>query len=60
MRAVTPEFRRPVMFNGADGSIDLLSAGGEDLRVLRTKIQMVFQDPVSSLSPRMTGTEHHR
>ena len=38
----------------ADGPIDVLAAEGEALRTLRTKIQMVFQDPVSSLSPRMT------
>jgi peptide/nickel transport system ATP-binding protein len=53
MRAVTPD-AGAVMFNASDGPIDVLAAQGEDLRRLRTKMQMVFQDPVSSLSPRMT------
>ncbi len=53
MRAVTPD-SGGILFNGADGPIDVLKADGDALRTLRTKIQMVFQDPVSSLSPRMT------
>jgi peptide/nickel transport system ATP-binding protein len=54
MRAVTPD-GGSVTFNGSPGgAIDVLKASGQDLNTLRTKIQMVFQDPVSSLSPRMT------
>jgi peptide/nickel transport system ATP-binding protein len=53
MRAVTPE-EGSVVFNAAGGPIDVLAARGEELRTLRTGIQMIFQDPVSSLSPRMT------
>ena len=53
MRAVTPD-SGSVTFNGADGPIDLLRARGEALQTLRARIQMVFQDPVASLSPRMT------
>ncbi|MEI5678387.1 MULTISPECIES: ABC transporter ATP-binding protein [unclassified Mesorhizobium] len=53
MRAVTPD-SGSVIFNGRDGPIDVLKAEGDALRTLRAKIQMVFQDPVSSLSPRMT------
>ena len=53
MRALTPD-TGAVTYNGADGSIDVLKAEGAELRKLRTRIQMVFQDPVSSLSPRMT------
>ena len=53
MRAVTPN-SGGVLFNSKDGPIDLLAAEGEAMRAVRTKIQMVFQDPVSSLSPRMT------
>jgi len=53
MRAVTPD-TGAVMLNSSDGPIDVLNAQGSGLQDLRTKVQMVFQDPVSSLSPRMT------
>jgi len=53
MRAVTPD-AGSVIYNSDQGPIDILAAQGEALRTLRTKIQMVFQDPVSSLSPRLT------
>ena len=53
MRAVTPD-GGSVTFDNGEGPIDVLAARGDELNRLRTKIQMVFQDPVSSLSPRMT------
>ena len=53
MRAVTPD-SGSVTFHGADGDVDVLGVSGAALKMFRTKIQMVFQDPVSSLSPRMT------
>jgi peptide/nickel transport system ATP-binding protein len=53
MRAVKPD-AGSVTFHDDSGDIDVLNATGDDLKTLRTKIQMVFQDPVSSLSPRMT------
>ncbi|MDR6757168.1 peptide/nickel transport system ATP-binding protein [Mycoplana sp. BE70] len=53
MRAVTPD-SGSITFNDRDGPVDVLKAEGGDLQKLRAKIQMVFQDPVSSLSPRMT------
>ncbi|RFB82230.1 ABC transporter ATP-binding protein [Rhizobium leguminosarum bv. trifolii] len=53
MRAITPD-GGSVVFNDGKDVIDVLSVRGEALQDMRTKIQMVFQDPVSSLSPRMT------
>ena len=34
------------------GSDDILSKEGEDLRQMRQKVQIIFQDPYSSLNPR--------
>ncbi|UVC06976.1 ABC transporter ATP-binding protein [Rhizobium sp. TH2] len=53
MRAVTPD-SGSVIFNGEGSPIDVINAEGDALKTLRADIQMVFQDPVASLSPRMT------
>ncbi len=53
MHAVTPD-TGSVTFNDGDGPLDVLAATGDSLQKLRAKMQMVFQDPISSLSPRMT------
>ena len=53
MRAMAPD-GGSVVFNDGKDAVDVLSVTGDDLQQLRTNIQMVFQDPVSSLSPRMT------
>ena len=37
-----------VIFDGTD----LTQLGGEELRAVRTRLQMIFQDPISSLNPR--------
>lgn len=44
-----------VYFNKKDGEkIDIFSLSNKKLRSLRKEMQMVFQDPYSSLNPRMT------
>jgi len=42
-----------VIFDG----VDLVKAKGEELRHMRRKMQMIFQDPYASLNPRMTVGE---
>jgi oligopeptide transport system ATP-binding protein len=39
-----------VLFDGTD----LVKLKGEDLRKMRRRVQMIFQDPYASLNPRMT------
>ena len=39
-----------VIFEGKD----LTKTGGEELRKMRRRMQMIFQDPYASLNPRMT------
>ncbi len=43
-----------VQMASSDGMIDVLSLRGDDLLAFRRKVQMIFQDPFSSLNPRMT------
>ncbi|MEO0809314.1 MAG: ABC transporter ATP-binding protein [Pseudomonadota bacterium] len=53
MRALAPDSGELIYNNGQE-SYDLLDLSKRRLQSLRTRIQMVFQDPVNSLSPRMT------
>jgi peptide/nickel transport system ATP-binding protein len=53
IRALTPD-RGIMRLNAGGAETDLLTLEGAALKAFRTRIQMVFQDPVSSLSPRMT------
>ncbi len=39
-----------VIFDGQD----VMALAGEDLRAIRSRMQIIFQDPYSSLNPRMT------
>ena len=42
-----------VLFNG----VDIFSLSRQELRKMRTKLQIIFQDPYSSLSPRLPISE---
>jgi len=44
-----------ILFQTAEGSVvDLAKLPRQDLRPLRSQVQMIFQDPYGSLNPRMT------
>ncbi len=44
-----------ILYRGDNGKeIDLTTLKGEEMRKLRSDLQMIFQDPYSSLNPRMT------
>ncbi|KKM73088.1 hypothetical protein LCGC14_1413970 [marine sediment metagenome] len=53
LRALTPT-RGEVLFRDGDGYVDLATVRHKPLKRLRTRMQMIFQDPFSSLNPRMT------
>lgn len=43
-----------VLLNNGKSMVDVLSLEGAELMEFRRKVQMIFQDPFSSLNPRMT------
>jgi len=48
-----------MLYQAADGHVvDLAAIKGSELRALRQDIRMIFQDPYSSLNPRMTVFEN--
>jgi oligopeptide/dipeptide ABC transporter ATP-binding protein len=53
LRALRPTAGQ-ALFRTDDGIVDLASLPGRKLKPLRQKMQMIFQDPFSSLNPRMT------
>jgi peptide/nickel transport system ATP-binding protein len=53
LRALTPTSGE-ILFHHDDRIIDVASASQEVLKNLRRHMQMIFQDPYSSLNPRMT------
>ncbi|MCC5831386.1 MAG: ATP-binding cassette domain-containing protein [Phycisphaeraceae bacterium] len=53
LRALAPTAGE-ILFRDGDRTVDLARLGSRELRPLRTKMQMIFQDPFSSLNPRMT------
>ena len=46
-----------IIFHAPSGPVDLLSLNRKSMRPLREWVQMIFQDPFSSLNPRMTVRE---
>ncbi|MGE3315661.1 MAG: ABC transporter ATP-binding protein [Planctomycetaceae bacterium] len=46
-----------IIFHTAKGPVDLLKLSRREMRPHREEIQMIFQDPFSSLNPRMTVRE---
>jgi peptide/nickel transport system ATP-binding protein len=52
-RAVTAD-SGSVIFDDGQHKVDVLKLDERELKAFRPRLQMVFQDPVSSLSPRMT------
>ena len=53
MRALVPDAGE-VLYNGSGHATDVLSLEGDALLDYRRKVQYIFQDPYSSLNPRMT------
>jgi peptide/nickel transport system ATP-binding protein len=53
MRAFSPD-AGSITFNDRGHLVDLLALRGEPLTKFRPKMQFIFQDPFSSLNPRMT------
>jgi peptide/nickel transport system ATP-binding protein len=56
MRAITPNSGR-VLFDDGTGPKDVHKLEGEALTTYRRSVQFIFQDPFSSLNPRMTVYE---
>ena len=53
MRAVSPD-AGSIQYSDQDGTADILSLNEKSLIDFRKKVQFIFQDPFSSLNPRMT------
>lgn len=53
LRALTPT-AGTVLFHNRGRTVDLASISSRQLKPLRQEMQMIFQDPFSSLNPRMT------
>ncbi len=54
LRAIEPTAGKIHIRLDGDEMVDLMALGKEKLRLMRPYMQMIFQDPYSSLDPRMT------
>jgi peptide/nickel transport system ATP-binding protein len=54
LRAIEPTAGRITMRVSDGSSVEIGSLGAKELRALRREMQMIFQDPFTSLNPRMT------
>ncbi len=50
-----PPTKGQVTYYGGGRAVELTSCKGKQMRALRKQLQMIFQDPYSSLNPRMTA-----
>lgn len=50
----TVYYRSSALSTGAEEKVDLAQLEGEQLQIMRQEIAAIFQDPYSSLNPRMT------
>ena len=57
MRGIDPTAGEIIFHDPTRGQVDIAHADLETLRAVRLNMQMVFQDPSSSLNPRMTLLE---
>jgi peptide/nickel transport system ATP-binding protein len=54
LRAVDPTAGEIVFHRAGGDAVDVVTATGAELKALRRDMQMIFQDPYSSLNPRWT------
>ncbi len=52
LRAVEPSDGEILFLKGSGQKVDIATLPDEDMRVLRSEIQLIFQDPYASLNPR--------
>ncbi|WP_413285711.1 ABC transporter ATP-binding protein [Vibrio sp. MA40-2] len=57
LKAIEPTSGKVIFHSKSGKKIDLVPMSNKELRPFRQEVQMIFQDPYSSLSPRMTIQE---
>ncbi|MDV7106205.1 ATP-binding cassette domain-containing protein [Vibrio sp. TH_r3] len=57
LKAIEPTSGKVIFHSKSGEKIDLVPMSNKELRPYRQEVQMIFQDPYSSLSPRMTVQE---